>query len=61
MAKAGFFSTMAIAVFAALLGTSAVGAQTEPACSAPDNLMRLDRAIAHTAARVAGVRARSAA
>jgi acyl-CoA thioesterase-1 len=53
MAKAGFFSTMAIAAVAGLLGASAAGAQTQPSCSAPDSLMRLDRAIAHTAARVA--------
>jgi acyl-CoA thioesterase I len=53
MAKAGFFSTMAVAVLAGLFGASAAGAQTEGACSAPDTLMRLDHAIAHTAARVA--------
>ena len=53
MAKAGFFSTIGSVVFAGLLGASAAGAQTQPACSAPDSLMRFDRAIAHTAARVA--------
>ena len=53
MAKAGFFSTMTIAVLAGLLGASPVRAQANLACSAPDALMRLDQAIAHTAARIA--------
>jgi len=53
MARAGFFSTMAVAVLAGLLGVSPARAETDQACSAPDSLMRLDRAIAHTAARIA--------
>lgn len=52
MAKAGLFSTMAVAVLAGLLGASPVRAETDQACSAPDTLMQLDRAISHTAARI---------
>jgi acyl-CoA thioesterase-1 len=52
MARAGLFSTIAVAVLAGLLGVSPAHAETDPACSAPDSLMRLDRAIAHTAARI---------
>lgn len=52
MSKAGFFTTMAVAVFAGFLGVSPAGAET-PACSAPGSLMRLNRAIAHTAVRIA--------
>ena len=50
MSKAGFFTTI-VAVFAGLLGATPAGAET-PACSAPNSLMRLDRAISHTAARI---------
>jgi acyl-CoA thioesterase I len=50
MFKAGFFTTMAVALFAGLLGVSPASA--DPECSAPDSLMRLDRAISHTAARI---------
>ena len=52
MARAGFFTAMAIAAVAGLLGASSARAETDPACTAPDSLMRLDRAIAHTAARI---------
>ena len=51
MARTGLFSTMAVAVLAGLLGVSPATAE-DAACSAPDSLMRLDRAIAHTAARI---------
>src|SRR5262249_27189182 len=53
MAKAGLFSTMTVAVLAGLLGVNPAQAEVEPACSAPVSLMRLDRAIFHTAARIA--------
>jgi acyl-CoA thioesterase I len=51
MARTGLFSTMTVAVLAGLLGVSPATAE-DAACSAPDSLMRLDRAIAHTAARI---------
>jgi acyl-CoA thioesterase I len=53
MAKAGLFSTMTVAVLAGLLGATPVRAEADQACSAPDALMRFDRAISHTAARIA--------
>src|SRR5215831_12316685 len=53
MTRAGFFSTMTVAVLAGLLGATPVRAEADQACSAPDALMRLDRAISHTAARIA--------
>jgi lysophospholipase L1-like esterase len=52
MSKAGFFTTMAVAVLTGFLGVGPAGAET-PTCSAPGNLMRFDRAIFHTAARIA--------
>jgi acyl-CoA thioesterase-1 len=52
MARAGFFTTMAVAVFTGFLGVSPASAE-EPECSAPNSLMRLDRAISHTAKRIA--------
>jgi acyl-CoA thioesterase I len=51
MSKAGFFTTMAVAVFTGLLGVSPASA--DPECSAPSSLMRLDRAISLTAKRIA--------
>jgi lysophospholipase L1-like esterase len=51
MAKAGFFTTMAVAVCTGLLGVGPASA--DPECSAPNGLMRLDRAIFHTAQRIA--------
>jgi lysophospholipase L1-like esterase len=53
MSRAGFFTTMAVAMLTGFLGASPAGAETVPACSAPGSLMRLDRAIFHTAARIA--------
>jgi len=53
MARAGFFTTMAVAAMTGLLAVSPAGAETAPACAAPDTLARLDRAISHTAARIA--------
>jgi acyl-CoA thioesterase-1 len=50
MSKAGFFTTMAVAAFAGFLGVSPASA--DPQCSAPNSLMRLDRAISHTAKRI---------
>jgi acyl-CoA thioesterase I len=50
MFKAGFFTTMAVAVFAGFLGVSPANA--DPECSAPNSLMRLDRTISHTATRI---------
>jgi acyl-CoA thioesterase-1 len=52
MSKAGFFTTIAVAAFAGILGVSAAVAETGPSCSAPNSLMRLDRAISHTAKRI---------
>jgi acyl-CoA thioesterase-1 len=49
--RVGFFTAMMVA---ALLAPMAAAAETPaPSCSAPSDLMRLDRAIAHTAARLA--------
>jgi lysophospholipase L1-like esterase len=54
MSRAGFFTTMAVAMLIpGLLGSTPAGAESAPACSAPNSLMRLDRAVAHTAARLA--------
>ena len=52
MSKARFFTTMAVAAFTGFLGVSPASAE-EPECSAPHSLMRLDRALSHTAARIA--------
>src|ERR1700751_4970934 len=52
MARAGLFSMIAVAALAGFLSATPAKAE-DTACSAPDSLMRLDRAIAHTAARVA--------
>jgi acyl-CoA thioesterase-1 len=51
MSKAKFFTTLAVAAFTSFIGV--VPASAEPDCSAPNSLMRLDRAISHTAARIA--------
>ncbi|HML15110.1 MAG TPA: SGNH/GDSL hydrolase family protein [Xanthobacteraceae bacterium] len=51
MTKAGFFSTITVAMLTGFLGLTPAGAET-PTCSAPNSLMRLDRAISHTAARI---------
>jgi acyl-CoA thioesterase I len=51
MSKTSFFTTIAVAAFTGFLGISSASA--EPECSAPNGLMRLDRALSHTAARIA--------
>jgi len=54
MRRVGLFTRMIVT--ALMLGSTAAAAETTPtapACAAPSALMRLDRAIAHTAARLA--------
>jgi len=51
MSKARFFTTLAFAAFTGFLGVGPANA--DPECSAPNGLMRLDRAISHTSARLA--------
>src|ERR1043166_8738396 len=51
MSKASFFSTIAIVAFTGFLGVGPANA--DPECSAPNSLMRFDRAISHTSARIA--------
>jgi acyl-CoA thioesterase-1 len=55
MFRVGSFTTMVIAaLLPVLLGPTTAEAETAPpTCSVPSALMRLDRAIAHTAARLA--------
>ena len=51
MSKANFFTTIAVAAFTGFLAI--FPANAEPECSAPNSLMRLDRSLSHTAARIA--------
>jgi lysophospholipase L1-like esterase len=50
MLKASFITTMAVVAFTGFLGVGPASA--DPDCSAPNSLMRFDRAISHTAARI---------
>ena len=51
MSKASFFTTIAVAAFTGFLGIGPASA--EPECSAPNSLMRFDRSISRTVARIA--------
>jgi acyl-CoA thioesterase I len=51
MSKTSFFTTIAVAAFTGFLGIASASA--EPECSAPRSMMQLDRALSHTAARIA--------
>jgi acyl-CoA thioesterase I len=51
MSKARFFTTMAVAAFTGFLGINPASAE-EPECSAPNSLMRFDRSISRTVARI---------
>ncbi|HEX7199741.1 MAG TPA: SGNH/GDSL hydrolase family protein [Dongiaceae bacterium] len=52
MSKSSFFTTITVAAITGFLGVGSASAEGLD-CSAPHNLMRLDRALSHTAARIA--------